>query len=63
MALSLGGIDLSVMGIIGIVLLIGIVKRNGITSNDRNKRWRVVPIQRQPSRPRLTPPAEQLLRP
>ena len=60
MALSLGGIDLSVMGIIGIVLF---VKRNGITSNDRNKRWRVVPIQRQPSRPRLTPPAEQLLRP
>jgi multidrug efflux pump subunit AcrB len=28
--LSLGGMDLSVMGIIGIILLIGIVKKNGI---------------------------------
>jgi HAE1 family hydrophobic/amphiphilic exporter-1 len=30
LALSLGGMDLSVMGIIGIILLIGIVKKNGI---------------------------------
>jgi multidrug efflux pump subunit AcrB len=29
-ALSLGGFDLSVIGIIGIILLIGIVKKNGI---------------------------------
>ncbi len=30
LALSLGGFDLSVIGIIGIILLIGIVKKNGI---------------------------------
>jgi multidrug efflux pump subunit AcrB len=30
LALSLGGMDLSVIGIIGIILLIGIVKKNGI---------------------------------
>jgi len=30
LALNLGGYDLSVIGIIGIVLLIGIVKKNGI---------------------------------
>ena len=30
LALSIGGMDLSVMGIIGIILLIGIVKKNGI---------------------------------
>ena len=30
LALRLGGIDLSVIGIIGIILLIGIVKKNGI---------------------------------
>jgi multidrug efflux pump subunit AcrB len=30
LALYLGGIDLSVIGIIGIILLIGIVKKNGI---------------------------------
>src|SRR5258706_14800049 len=30
LALWLGGFDLSVMGIIGIILLIGIVKKNGI---------------------------------
>jgi multidrug efflux pump subunit AcrB len=29
-ALSLGGMDLSVIGIIGLILLIGIVKKNGI---------------------------------
>jgi HAE1 family hydrophobic/amphiphilic exporter-1 len=30
LALSIGGMDLSVIGIIGIILLIGIVKKNGI---------------------------------
>ncbi|MGA3093757.1 MAG: efflux RND transporter permease subunit, partial [Terriglobales bacterium] len=30
LALSLGGMDLSVIGLIGIILLIGIVKKNGI---------------------------------
>ena len=30
LALSAGGLDLSVIGIIGIILLIGIVKKNGI---------------------------------
>jgi multidrug efflux pump subunit AcrB len=30
LALNIGGMDLSVMGIIGIILLIGIVKKNGI---------------------------------
>jgi multidrug efflux pump subunit AcrB len=30
LALYLGGLDLSVIGIIGIILLIGIVKKNGI---------------------------------
>jgi hydrophobe/amphiphile efflux-1 (HAE1) family protein len=30
LALSLGGMDLSVIGVIGIILLIGIVKKNGI---------------------------------
>ena len=30
LALQFGGIDLSVIGIIGIILLIGIVKKNGI---------------------------------
>ena len=30
LALSIGGMDLSVMGIIGMILLIGIVKKNGI---------------------------------
>src|SRR5438477_5105787 len=30
LALQMGGMDLSVIGIIGIILLIGIVKKNGI---------------------------------
>jgi multidrug efflux pump subunit AcrB len=34
LALSLGGMDLSVIGIIGIILLIGIVKKNGIMMVD-----------------------------
>jgi hydrophobe/amphiphile efflux-1 (HAE1) family protein len=34
LALSLGGYDLSVIGIIGIILLIGIVKKNGIMMVD-----------------------------
>jgi len=41
LALSLGGMDLSVMGIIGIILLIGIVKKNGImlVDFDRLQHW------------------------
>jgi multidrug efflux pump subunit AcrB len=34
LALSLGHMDLSVIGIIGIILLIGIVKKNGIMMVD-----------------------------
>jgi multidrug efflux pump subunit AcrB len=39
LALQAGGMDLSVIGIIGIILLIGIVKKNGIMLAGRGKRF------------------------
>ena len=53
LALYFGGIDLSVIGIIGIILLIGIVKKNGIMLVDFS-------INRCGARPRHGAPAEAI---
>src|SRR5262249_29963992 len=51
LALRVGGMDLSVIGIIGIILLIGIVKKNGT---------RLVDSATTPGRPRHMPPLEAI---